>query len=93
MWQRNECGPRKLPSAAVSYSSAGPPLGTSGRGQNRLEKNGSRGAVSREFFQMEGTNLASGMGLAGPHWPVTLGHQRTLIDCGTTPLAHLSKPR
>jgi hypothetical protein len=34
MWQRNECGLRKLPSAAVSYSSAGPALGTSGRGQN-----------------------------------------------------------
>jgi hypothetical protein len=37
MWQRNECGLRKQPSAAVSYSSAGPALGTSGRRENRLQ--------------------------------------------------------
>jgi hypothetical protein len=33
----------KLPSAAVSYSSAGPALGTSGCGENRPKENENRG--------------------------------------------------
>ena len=54
MWQRNECGLRKLPSAAVSYSSAGPALGTSGRGENgeNRPENTRVGALLRKFFLM-----------------------------------------
>jgi hypothetical protein len=74
MWQRNECG---LPSAAILYSSAGPALGTSGRGgrgenhpeKTRVEVENNTGRNFKDLEEMPGSAKAgkrrNGVGCRG----------------------------
>ena len=67
MWQRNECGPTKQPSAADSYSRTLPAPRTSGLGANISIKRENVRTVVRKIFVLDGRSSSRGYSSQSAH--------------------------